>query len=283
MDGKTSQDAPEKVRPPAMAGRFYPADPSALRRVVEDCIASAAAAPAPAGTEVTAAIAPHAGYPYSGPTAGHVFARLGGSRFDRVILLGRSHHHAFEGAAILCEGALATPLGLVPVDEDFARALAERFGGGPEHAHDPEHALEVLLPFVQVCFGAIAAVPVLFGTDPAPWHAEFGRWLAGAEASRSLVIASTDLSHFLDESAANAIDRRTLARILSQDHEALAADDAAGVCSLCGATPVYAAMAHARARGARDWRLLDYRTSAAASGDRSRVVGYGAVTMERAA
>jgi AmmeMemoRadiSam system protein B len=124
---------------------------------------------------------------------------------------------------------------------------------------------------------------VLFGSDPAPWHAAAGEWLAKNLSPDDLVVISTDLSHYMNERDANRIDKHSLDRVLSKDLRALASENESGECALCGATAVVAGMAYALAAGANDWTLLDYRTSAAASGDYERVVGYGAISMERPA
>ena len=272
---------PMSVRPTAVAGMFYPADPQRLRDEVETCLAQANTAPA-AG-EPLGILCPHAGYVYSGTCAAHGFARIRGAAPSRVVLLGRSHRMLFDGAAFYAKGAFDTPLGSMPIDEPFAAQLVERFGQGPVEAHLPEHSLEVELPFLQVVLGDVPIVPILFGADCAPWHADFGRTLAAMLDEHDLVLASTDLSHYLPEEEANRIDHATLQGVLEQDCDQMPQAFREGRYSMCGAPAVLAAMACAKARGAQDWRLLDYRTSAKASGDRSRVVGYGALSMERAA
>jgi len=274
------------VRPPVVAGTFYPADAETLRTTVEQYLDESGETPAP--ERVAAVIAPHAGYPYSGPTAAHAFARMRGAHPKRIVLLGRSHRYRYPGVQIMREGAYATPLGELPIDAPFAEELvqlAESIGADIEgdEAHYPEHGLEVELPFIQAAVGDISIVPVLFGSPPERWHAAFGAGLAQVLSEEDIVVVSTDLSHYLPEREANALDQASLDCVLSKDYIALAREDAAGHCALCGATAVVAGMACALERGADDWRLLDYRTSGAASGDFSRVVGYGAVSMERAA
>ena len=123
-------------------------------------------------------------------------------------------------------------------------------------------------------------VPVLFGNEAGDWHVEFGNRLAQLLDPGDLVIASTDLSHYLTEAEANAIDRESTGTVLGRDPVQLARGLAAGTCSMCGGSAVVAAMACAKARCATDWRLLDYRTSAHAGGDAGHVVGYAAISME---
>lgn len=230
---------------------------------------------------VAGLVAPHAGFVYSGATAGHAFARIRGAKPRRVVLLGCSHHFRFDGASVYLGAGFATPLGVTPVDAELANAIEAFAGTGDDGPHFPEHSLEALLPFLQAAVGDRPIVPVLFGGPAASWHEAFGRRLATLLDVDDLVLCSTDLSHFLNEEAANRLDRKSLDVLMSKDAERYREAIAAGDCAMCGAAAVTAAMATALARGADDWRLLDYRTSAAASGDRSRVVGYGAISMER--
>lgn len=268
------------IRKPAVAGRFYPADPPTLRRTIEKHLA---AAPIEAEPEAVAAvIAPHAGYPYSGLTAAHAFKRLQGKQARRVVLIGCSHHHAFEGMSLFSEGAFETPLGAVPVDGDFAHKLSARFGSTCPEAHQKEHALEVHVPFLQMALrGTFQLVPVLFGSPPEAFHRDFGMLMAEWLDDDDLVLASTDLSHFLCEQEANKVDRRSLKQVLGKDTGELCLAAARGRCALCGASAVVSAMSYANTIQAGHWEVLDYRTSAWASGETDRVVGYGAISMER--
>jgi len=225
-------------------------------------------------------IAPHAGHQYSGACAGYAFARCKGKRPKRVVLLGRSHHAHFERASVYTEGGFETPLGVMPIDEPIAKAVSAECASPPSEPHRMEHALEVLLPFLQVSFGNVPIVPVLFGSDPAVWHVRIGETLASMLGDSDLVVASTDLSHFLDEDRANRLDQASLSEVLRKSCASLSEGLASGQFLMCGGTAVVVAMAYALARDAREWRLLDYRTSAAVSGDYSRVVGYGAISME---
>jgi MEMO1 family protein len=266
------------VRRAVVAGQFYPQQPELLEKDVRGYMDASGVVASPA--QVAALVAPHAGYVYSGPTAGFAYARIRGARPKRVVLLGRSHRYAFRGASIWLTGGYESPLGILPVDEGMAAMLAEEFGGGPEEAHGVEHTLEVQAPFVQVAIGAVPIVPVLFGDEAGEWHVEFGRRLARYLEPGDLVIASTDLSHYLTEAEAGAIDRETTGAVLERNPMRLARGLAAGTCSMCGGAAVAAAMACASARCAGDWHLLDYRTSARASGDTGHVVGYAAISME---
>lgn len=268
------------TRRPAVAGRFYPDHPVELRETVEKCIGVAGVDAAP--ERVAAIVAPHAGYVYSGATAGYAYARVRGKKPNRVILLGCSHRFALDTASVFTRGAFETPLGTFPIDEDFADKVAEETGAETTEPHLMEHALEVQLPFLYVALGEVPIVPVLFGSPPARWHAQMGEKIAGLAEEDDLLVASTDLSHYLSEHEAHRRDKQSLDTLLSKDWNAYSVGIATGACAMCGSPAITAAMTYSLAQGADEWILLDYRTSADASGDHDRVVGYAAVSMERA-
>ncbi|HIJ74634.1 MAG TPA: AmmeMemoRadiSam system protein B [Candidatus Hydrogenedentes bacterium] len=274
MDGPTT-------RKPAVAGQFYPRVPDELRALVRGYLELTDTQAAP--DAVAALVAPHAGYMYSGPTAGQAFARVKGKKPRRVVLLGVSHRYHFEGASVYQGGGFDTPLGAFPIDDAFAADLARKTDSGSAEPHLLEHSLEVQLPFVAEAIGEVPIVPILLGSTPDGQHARLGETLARMTDETDLVIASTDLSHYLPEEEANQIDKVSLDTVLSQDWRAFAEGIANGTCSMCGAAAVVVAMTYALERGAKSWALLDYRTSAETSGDYDRVVGYGAISMERAA
>jgi len=267
------------IRRPAVAGAFYPANPKLLHGMVKGYIDDAPVEPAP--DRVAAIITPHAGYIYSGATAGFAYKRVIGMKPARVILLGCSHHHSIEHASVYTSGSFETPLGNLPIGEAFAQELARATASYSIISHLDEHCLEVQLPFLQVALGEVPIVPVLFGVPARPWHVDVGRKIAALAEDSSLVIASTDLSHFLTEEKANAIDKRTLKVVLARGIDALLGGLRNETYAMCGEAAVVVAMSYALERGATEWSLLDYRTSAAVSGDYNRVVGYGAISMER--
>jgi hypothetical protein len=269
------------VREPAVAGQFYPSNPTRLQRDVAQFVEESGVASAP--ERVAALIVPHAGYVYSGATAGCAYARVRGMRPKRVVLLGCSHRYGIRTASVYTEGAFDTPMGTFPIDEACAQAIGMRCKTESVEPHTLEHSLEVQLPFLAASLGLVPIVPILFGSPASAWHAEVGQNLSELLEIGDLVLASTDLSHYLTEVEANRIDERSIDTVLAGDWEAYAQAVAREECSMCGAAAVTAAMAYGNARGARDRQLLDYRTSAAASGDTSRVVGYAAISMEHAA
>ena len=269
------------IRRPAVAGQFYPNEPDKLRKTVDAYLDAADVESAP--ERVVTIVSPHAGYIYSGPTAGHAFARVRGKTPKRVVLLGCSHRYAIETASVFTSGEFDTPIGAFPVDAVFAGELADATGSVSVDPHMPEHSLEVQLPFLARAIGLVPIVPVLFGSSAGPWHAKMGEALARMLDSSDLVVASTDLSHYLNEASANETDRRSINALLTKDWHTYARGIRDKSCAMCGAAAVTAAMTCARALDASEWKLLDYRTSGAASGDYGRVVGYAAISMERAA
>jgi len=196
-----------RVRQPAVAGRFYPADADELAEMVDGHVAEGVSLID--GVSVPrAVVAPHAGFVYSGPTAGVAFAgwtSLSG-QIDRVLILGPSHHVAFMGAAVSSAEAFATPLGQVPVDRDAVNQLLQhpsvRVGDRP---HEPEHAIETHLPYLQRVLGSgFKIVPMLVG-DSKP--SEVASWLDELQQDeRTLVSISSDLSHYHDYATARSID-----------------------------------------------------------------------------
>jgi AmmeMemoRadiSam system protein B len=254
------------VRPPAVAGSFYPRGKSELKASVEALLEE----PNPSGQgRLLGVIAPHAGYMYSGPVAASAFAEVAaaGHGYARVLLVGPPHYVSVSGIAASSAKAFATPLGDVPIDTDAVGSLMDdgvvRID---DRAHAPEHSLEVELPFLQAVLGDITLIPLLVGdASPQDVAALIGAMMDG----RTLLVVSTDLSHYLDDASAKARDRATADAIERLDYTTLGPYDACGFSALNGALCV----AQERA-----WTItrLDLRNSGDTSGDRARVVGYGA-------
>jgi AmmeMemoRadiSam system protein B len=254
------------VRPPAVSGAFYPRDTPELKSTVEALLAHAA----PSGqSPLVGVIAPHAGYIYSGPVAASAFAEVASFRsgFSRVLLIGPPHYVPVRGIAGPSAKSFATPLGEVAVDADAVAALVD--AGSiviDDKPHAPEHSLEVELPFLQTVLGDFKLIPLLVGdTSPQEIAAVIGTVMDG----RTLLVVSTDLSHYLDDASARKCDLASAAAIERLDYARLGPYDACGFAALNGAL---------RAGHERGWQIkrLDLRNSGDTSGDRSRVVGYGA-------
>ena len=255
-----------RVRKPAVAGAFYPDDPTELGTLVDGLLAHASARHL---RGLRALVCPHAGYRYSGPIAASGYKQLMGLKFEQVVVMAPSHHVLFNGVAVPDVDALATPLGNIHMSEK-ARALVGKepfvLDSAP-HAH--EHALEVQLPFLQRVLGHFEVVPLVFGNVDEELVAQR---LNPLVQPNTFFVASSDLSHYYPYEKAVALDRATVDAIVRLDVDALAQGEA------CGKSPILALVHLARLR---KWKtqLLDYRNSGDTVGDRSRVVGYAAIAF----
>ncbi|MFP4615361.1 MAG: AmmeMemoRadiSam system protein B [Thiohalorhabdus sp.] len=262
-------------RPPAIAGTFYPGDGAELDALVARLLSDAS--PAAEGAEAPKAlIAPHAGYPYSGAVAATAYARLASARdrIRRVVLVGPSHFVPFRGLAVSSAAAFRTPLGTVPVDAEGVRtALAHPGTQTLDLAHAREHSLEAHLPFLQGVLGEFTLVPLVVGNVD---DERVGRILQDLWGGpETLVVVSSDLSHFLDDASARDRDAETARAIEEQEAERLTPEHA------CGVRPLRGLLWHAADTGARI-RTLDLRNSGDAGAPPDRVVGYGAFALEEA-
>ncbi|MFO1325796.1 MAG: AmmeMemoRadiSam system protein B [Rubrivivax sp.] len=263
-----------KVRNAAVAGSFYPAGAAALSAAVR---AHLATAPQPGDAPLAPPkllVVPHAGYAYSGDSAARAYARLASlkGRVRRVVLLGPSHRVSLRGLALPAAQAFETPLGRVAVDVDAsARVALLPQVQVNERAHEQEHALEVQLPFLQVLLdGGWCLVPLVVGLATPTEVAEVVEALWGGD--ETLVVVSSDLSHYHTDGEARTLDRRTVDRLLAY------ADDLRGE-DACGAAALNGALRVARRHGLEP-ELLDLRTSADSHwGDRERVVGYASIAF----
>ncbi|GAB4187880.1 MAG: AmmeMemoRadiSam system protein B [Phycisphaeraceae bacterium] len=275
-------DKPVHVRPTAVAGRFYPGDPETLKRDLaryleqattpEDIVLSDPSRP------LRAIIAPHAGYIYSAPIAATAYRFVAEMKdqISRVVLIGPAHYVPFTGLAGSSASAFMTPLCPVPVDVETTRCLADA-GLIQIHdgAHAPEHALEVHLPFLvqTLCpkpktrFACFSILPLLFGDVGYEATAKVLSPLI--DDPHTLIVVSSDLSHYHDYKTARAIDRETAKAIVSRRPEALTPDQA------CGCTAIRALLVLAKARDL-EVTLVDLRNSGDTAGPHDRVVGYGA-------
>jgi AmmeMemoRadiSam system protein B len=262
-----------KVRPAAVAGRFYPADPVELRRLITSLLAAVAPTTGPAPK---ALIAPHAGYLYSGPIAASAYARLVPARgqVTRVVLLGPSHYVALQGLATTSAEAFETPLGLVPVDVEAVRSVRSL----PQvreldEAHAQEHSLEVQLPFLQTVLGDFSLVPLAVGDTSADDITQVLDFLWGGPETRFVI--SSDLSHYHDIQTARRLDQATAEAIKALKPGGIGEERA------CGRMPICGLLEAARGHGLRA-RMVDLRSSGDTAGPHDRVVGYGAFVFEEA-
>ncbi|MEQ1773790.1 MAG: AmmeMemoRadiSam system protein B [Burkholderiales bacterium] len=253
------------VRPSAIAGSFYPGQPEVIARSVD---AMLAAAKPPVSAIPKAIIAPHAGHIYSGPIAASIYALIAPAhaRIKRVVLLGPTHRVAVHGMALPGVDAFATPLGNIAIDTDAVKKLmALPYVGVNVEAHRLEHSLEVHLPFLQKVIDEFTLVPLAVGRATAQQVAAVIDMLWGGD--ETLIVVSSDLSHYLPYAEAQATDSATAQAILDlrtdiNHHQA------------CGATPVTGLNLLAQQRGLKP-KLIDLRNSGDTAGDKARVVGYG--------
>ncbi len=261
-----------EVRPAAVAGLFYPESATVLAQEVTQMLSGALQNPA---LRPKAIIVPHAGYVYSGAIAATIYAPLCALRgtIRRIILLGPTHRVAVNGLALPSSKVFATPLGNVQIDQQAATLIADL----PQvvisdAAHAQEHSLEVQLPFLQTVFGDFSLLPLAVGQATPGQIAEVLERLWGGK--ETLIVVSTDLSHYLPYDAARKIDAQTAQRILdfdpTIDHQ-----------QACGASPVNGLLLAAHQHGLKV-KLLDLRNSGDTAGDQLRVVGYGAFAFSEA-
>jgi AmmeMemoRadiSam system protein B len=256
-----------KIRPPAVAGSFYPGSPQRLRAELESLLADA---PVRAAHRLKAVIAPHAGYVYSGKIAASAFVQLRerAKEITRVVLIGPAHYLALRGIAVPTVEAFETPLGPVPVDHAALAAIADLpCVLANDAAHAPEHALEVELPFLQMTLGHFQVVPLLVGdAEPKEVAQALRRLWGGAE---TLIVISSDLSHYHDYESARRLDAATAGTIERGDWAQLGSRNA------CGFLPIAGLLVETAQRGLAAQRLA-LCNSGDSAGGRDRVVGYGA-------
>lgn len=265
------------IRQPAVAGRFYPGNASALSRWL-----AGAAAPPPSPKRALGVVAPHAGYVYSGAAAGKVIS--GVEITQTVLLLGPNHTGLGAKAAIMSEGAWATPLGAVEIDSPFATALK---AGCPTlvedaSAHAHEHSLEVMLPFLQYLRPGVKIVPIAFMLrslgEIEQTGASIGRVLR-SWPERVLMLASSDMTHYEPAEVARKKDSLAIERVVALDPEGLLRTVGGHGISMCGVVPTAVMLYAARELGASEAENPVYTNSGEASGDYGSVVGYAGMVV----
>lgn len=254
------------VRNPAVAGTFYPIEKEALKRLIASFLAEST----PCTTLPKAIIAPHAGYIYSGPVAASAYKTLehAAGTIKKVLLLGPSHHVYFEGLALPTDTSFKTPLGHIPIDKTAIALLRNLpFVHILNEAHRQEHSIETHLPFLQWLLKDFSLIPLVVGDAPPEHIAEVIERLWGGP--ETLIVISSDLSHYHNYATAQAIDRTTSDAILQHDMEKIIPETA------CGCRAVNGLLTTAKKLGLTG-QLLDLRNSGDTAGEKTRVVGYGA-------
>jgi hypothetical protein len=275
-----------KPRKAGVAGSFYPDNPTTLAATIDRMLTQAPVPPIPG--KIFAMAVPHAGYEYSGPVAACAYATLKDRNYARVVVIAPSHYESFNFTSIYDGDAYETPLGILKVDKAFVKELIEKDSslhlssrGHAPTAAGAEHAIEVQLPWLQRTLGEFELVPVVMGDQ----SYEASRALGMALAKRirkdepglgTLIVASSDLSHYHSYDEASRIDRKTLHAIKSWDYFSMARNFQARIWEACGGAPIVAAMCAAESLGANRAQVLKYANSGDVTGDRSHVVGYSA-------
>lgn len=265
-----------RVRPAAVAGTFYPGRPETLARTVDEVLARAPQPHRPDEPAPKAVIVPHAGYVYSGPVAATAYAHLvpWRDRIRRVVLLGPAHRVAVRSMAVSAADEWVTPLGTVAIDGEARDALAGVPGVVVDDApHGPEHSLEVQVPFLQRVLSTFTLLPIVVGPARPEQVADVLDVVWGGD--ETLIVISTDLSHYLPYDAARERDASTIAAIAGGHEGAIGPHDA------CGAHPVKGMLVAARRHGLVI-EPVDARSSGDTAGPRDRVVGYASFVLHPA-
>ncbi|MCG2778621.1 MAG: AmmeMemoRadiSam system protein B [Desulfobacterales bacterium] len=275
------QSALKDVRPSVLAGTWYPGSQDALAKSIAGYLSRVK--PPHIDGQLKAIIVPHAAHMYSGQVAAHAYRLLEGSQFRRIILVGPSHRVGFEGVSVNLQSGYKTPLGVVPIDQEMAKRILD---SGPHirwlrQAHAHEHCLEIQLPFLQTVLHNFQIIPILMGQQDYNTCSRLANTLVQVmgSAQDTLILASSDLSHFYPYDQARELDLEFIKRIKGFDPEGLAKDLSAGKCKACGGGPVITTMLAARKLGADRAVVLNYANSGDVTGDHSSVVGYMAAAL----
>jgi MEMO1 family protein len=267
-------------RPCAVAGSWYPADPQGLTAEVDRYLSEVTGAPPP--ESVVGLVAPHAGLMYSGPVAAWSYRAVQGGAYDVAVLVGPSHRAAFSGVALYSRGSFDTPLGPIDIAEDVAASLNDATPIISENLalHGPEHSLEMQLPFLRRVLPGTSIVPMIMGFQSESTIRSLADALASVLAGRhALLVASSDLSHYLDARIASVVDGEVLDCVERFDAEGLMARLRDRPDHACGGGPIMSVMLASRALGASGGRVLRYADSGDVSGDKKAVVGYMAAAF----
>lgn len=269
------------AKEPSVAGSFYPAEQNELKVMVNMFLSRAESKPVEG--RLIALVSPHAGYQFSGQVAAFTYNHLNEREIDTVILIGPSHYVSFKGASVYSSGSLKTPIGNIKIDESIAKSLLNekadvRFY--PE-AFEKEHSIEVQLPFLQQTLKTFKIVPIIIGspTKESIDHLTKKLMLTLSNNKKTIIVASTDLSHYHDYQTAIRMDNNIIDAIQRMSLEDLEMHLLNGEGEMCGAYPVILTMAVARGLGATNGVLYKYENSGDVTGNKSSVVGYGAIGL----
>ncbi|MEJ5261171.1 MAG: AmmeMemoRadiSam system protein B [Ignavibacterium sp.] len=264
----------KKIRAPQVAGYFYPADPNILHNKIQKMLSEAKLLKS--YDNIIGIVSPHAGYMYSGKTAAYAYNAIKGKNYKTAIVISPSHSEYFPGISVYDGEAYQTPLGIVEINEEKAQKLVESskliFRG--IQGHRREHALEVQIPFLQTVLDDFQIVPIVMGDQSKVFVNELANKLAEVMDDETIVVASSDLSHFYNASEANLLDSLVERRINEFDYEKLQQDLDAHRCEACGGGPIVAMMKAAALKNYHKAEVLKRTDSGDVTGDKSEVVGY---------
>ena len=272
-----AEDLEDKnIRPSILAGTWYPGSQDALTKMIDGYLSNVKTESLQGNLK--AIIVPHAGYTYSGQVAAHAYKLLKKTDFKTVVMIGPSHRIGFRGVSINLQSGYKTPLGVVRVDQTFAKKLLNsgtQFKRVPQ-AHALEHSLEIQLPFLQTVLKDFQIVPILMGKQDFRTCSDLAKSLNQvlSTSEKTLLLASTDLSHFYNYNRAKELDLEFIKHIRGFDPKALGKSLSSGSCEACGGGPAIATMLAAQETGANRAVILKYANSGDVTGDHSRVVGY---------
>ncbi len=264
---------PQGLRKAKMAGSWYPKDPGALSRLIDNFFQNVQM-PAFQSGEILSIIVPHAGYAFSGQVAAYAYKLIQNKNYKSVVILSPSHRFGFDGCSIYLKGGYETPLGIAEVDAKLAADISKATGFGYiSQAHQTEHAVEIQVPFVQTVFPQAKIVPIVMGIPTKVTILRLAEGLKKVLARKKvLLIASTDLSHFLTKEEANKKDKKTIALIQAFKISEIIRRCERGENIMCGGGPVATALFYGKDKARL--QILQYSDSSQATQDRSRVVGY---------
>lgn len=277
----SATQTPRDIRPSPIAGRWYSSHPEQLAHSIDHYIADATVPPIKG--RLVGVLAPHAGHRYSGPVAGYAFKAAQDLDVDTVAVIGPSHYPYPDPVLTTAHDAYETPLGVIPVAHDLLKMIGKNVPLTPVRS-DPEHALEIELPFLQRTIGNFRLLPITLVDQSLTTAERLGTALADAlREHKALLVASSDLSHFYAQAQANTLDRRVLDAVVAFDPAAVIAAEADGRKIACGHGAIAAVMIAARKLGADTAEVVHYATSGDVTHDYQQVVGYtSAVFYQRA-
>ena len=263
-----------KIRPAAVAGYFYPGDPVVLKSQIEKYLATANSTFKP--EKIFGIVSPHAGYQYSGPTAAYGYKLLQKQNIANVIIISPSHREYFPGCCIYDGDAYSTPLGIVEVNKVMSRVIVEGsknifFG---ENGHKLEHALEVQIPFLQSVISNFKIVPIVLGDQSKIFVDELAEQLAKVVDEKTIIVASSDMSHFYSAEEANRLDSVVEENINQLNYDGLQTALDEKKCEACGGGPIVSLMKAASMKGYKNSIVLHRSDYGDETGDKSEVVGY---------